>query len=105
LAHLAAPMFVLLVSQAVLVWFMCVVMSYRVMGRNYESAVMAGGFCGFMMGTTANAMACMDVLVRKYGPAPRAFIVVPLVGAFLIDFTNALVIVNMTDLVRKFLLR
>ena len=103
LAHLAAPMFVLLVSQAVLAWFMCVVMSYRVMGRDYESAVMAGGFCGFMMGTTANAMACMDVLVRKYGPAPRAFIVVPLVGAFLIDFTNALVIVNMTDLVRKFM--
>jgi ESS family glutamate:Na+ symporter len=70
------------------------------MGRDYEAAVMAGGFCGFMLGTTANAMACMDVLVRKFGPAPRAFIVVPLVGAFLIDFTNAVVITALVNLVR-----
>jgi ESS family glutamate:Na+ symporter len=48
-------------------------------------------------------MACMDVLTQKYGPAPRAYIVVPLVGAFLIDFTNALVITNTTDLVRYLL--
>lgn len=53
-----------------------------------------------MLGTTANAMACMDVLVKKYGPAPRAFIVVPLVGAFLIDFTNALVITAMANFFR-----
>jgi sodium--glutamate symport carrier gltS len=46
------------------------------MGRDYDSAVMAGGYCGFMLGTTANAMACMDVLARKHGPAPRAFLVV-----------------------------
>jgi ESS family glutamate:Na+ symporter len=42
----------------------------------------------------------MDVLVRKFGPAPRAFIVVPLVGAFLIDFTNAVVITALVNLVR-----
>ena len=65
---------------------------FVVMGRDYEAAVMAGGFTGFMLGTTANAMACMDVLVKKYGQAPRAYIVVPIVGCFLIDFTNALVI-------------
>jgi ESS family glutamate:Na+ symporter len=45
-----------------------------------------------MMGTTANAMANMKVLVDKYGRAPRAFLVVPMVGAFFIDFTNALII-------------
>ena len=62
------------------------------MGRDYEGAVIASGFCGFMLGTTANAMANMEALVERYGPAPRAFLVVPMVGAFFIDFTNALVI-------------
>jgi ESS family glutamate:Na+ symporter len=45
-----------------------------------------------MMGTTANAMATMDALVQRYGPAPRAYLIVPMVGAFFIDFTNALLI-------------
>jgi ESS family glutamate:Na+ symporter len=62
------------------------------MGRDYDAAVMSGGFTGFMLGTSANAMACLEVLSAKYGPAPRAFLVVPIVGAFLIDFTNAMVI-------------
>jgi hypothetical protein len=53
---------------------------------------MSGGFIGFMLGTTANAMAVMRALVERYGPAPRAFLVAPIVGAFFIDFTNALII-------------
>jgi ESS family glutamate:Na+ symporter len=100
LVNLAGPVLVMLVLQIGLVWLMCVLPSFRLMGKDYEAAVMAGGFCGFMLGTTANAMACMDVLVRKFGPAPRAFIVVPVVGAFLIDFTNALVITAMMNFFR-----
>ncbi len=61
---------------------------------------MAGGFCGFMLGTTANAMACMGELTSKHGPAPRAFMVVPLVGAFLIDFTNSGIITVALNLLR-----
>ena len=67
-------------------------MVYPVMGRDYESAVMAGGFVGFVLGTTANALTNMRTLVERYGPAPRAFLIVPLVGAFFIDFINALII-------------
>jgi ESS family glutamate:Na+ symporter len=100
LVHLALPMIVMLLLQVALAWVMSAVLAFWTMGRDYEAAVMAGGFCGFMLGTTANAMACMDVLVRKFGPAPRAFIVVPLVGAFLIDFTNAVVITALVNLVR-----
>lgn len=100
LVHLAVPMIAMLVAQVALVWAMCVALCYRLMGRDYQAAVTAGGFCGFMLGTTANAMACMTVLTEKYGPAPRAFIVVPLVGAFLIDFTNALVITTAVNLLR-----
>lgn len=65
---------------------------FRLMGRNYEAAVMSGGFIGFMLGTTANAMAVMRALAERYGPAPRAFLVAPIVGAFFIDFTNAIII-------------
>ena len=70
------------------------------MGRDYEAAVMSGGFIGFMLGTTANAMAVMRALVERYGPAPRAFLVAPLVGAFFLDFINALLITAGINLLR-----
>jgi ESS family glutamate:Na+ symporter len=92
LAHLALPLITILAAQVALCWLMCVAMSFPLLGRDYESAVMASGFCGFMLGVTVNAVACMEELVEKYGPAPRAFLVVPVVGAFLIDFTNSLII-------------
>ena len=91
LAGLAAPLLVNLALQVALVALFCGVV-FRVMGRDYDAAVMGGGFIGFMLGTTANAMAVMRTLVERYGMAPRAFLVAPLVGAFFIDFTNALII-------------
>lgn len=100
LAELALPLLVMLAAQVVLCWLMCVTASFYLMGRNYESAVMASGFCGFMLGITANAVACMDELVEKFGPAPEAFLVVPVVGAFLVDFTNALIITGMANALR-----
>ena len=92
LAGLAAPLFVNLVVQALLVALFCLWPLLWMMGRDYDAAVMAGGFTGFMLGTTANAMAVMGSMTERYGPAPRAFLVAPLVGAFFIDFTNAVVI-------------
>ena len=100
LAHLALPLVAMLVAQVALVWLLSVVVSFRLMGRDYESAVMAAGYCGFMLGTTANALASMDEVTRNHGPAPRAMLVVPVVGAFLIDFTNALVITAALNLIR-----
>lgn len=100
LAHLALPMLVILTAQVALIALVCVWPIFPVMGRDYESAVMSGGFVGFMLGTTANAMANMRALVEKYGPAPRAFLVVPMVGAFFIDFTNALVIVGFVNVLK-----
>ncbi|MGB9604671.1 MAG: sodium/glutamate symporter, partial [Bryobacteraceae bacterium] len=61
---------------------------------------MATGYCGFMLGTTANALAAMGELAARYGPCPRAFLVVSLVGAFLIDFTNATIITAAANLLR-----
>jgi ESS family glutamate:Na+ symporter len=92
LAGLALPLLVILVAQVILVLLFALTVSFRLMGKDYESAVMASGFIGFVLGTTANAVANMRALVARFGAAPRAFLIVPLVGAFFIDFTNALII-------------
>jgi glutamate:Na+ symporter, ESS family len=92
LAHLALPLSVILIAQVMVVLLFAATASFRLMGRDYDSAVMASGFVGFVLGTTANAVANMRALVARFGPAPRAFLVVPLVGAFFIDFTNAIII-------------
>ncbi|MGH9937677.1 MAG: sodium/glutamate symporter [Blastocatellia bacterium] len=100
LANLAVPLMVILVAQVALVAVVCFWPIFQLMGRDYESAVMSGGFIGFMLGTTANAMAVMRTLVERYGPAPRAFLVAPMVGAFFIDFTNALIITACLNIFR-----
>ncbi len=92
LVGVAVPLAVMLVLQVVAIAVVAGTVVFRLMGKDYESAVMAGGFCGFMLGTTANAMANMEALVERYGPAPKAFLVVPMVGAFFVDFTNAIII-------------
>ncbi|WP_236581301.1 sodium/glutamate symporter [Hydrogenophaga sp. BPS33] len=65
---------------------------FRCMGRDYEAVVICSGFGGIALGSTATAIANMSAVVRAYGAAPRAFIVVPLVCGFFIDLVNALVI-------------
>jgi ESS family glutamate:Na+ symporter len=92
LASMAGPLIVMLLVQVVLVAMFSLWPVFPLMGRDYDAAVTAGGFLGFMLGTTANAMAVMRTLVERFGAAPRAFLVAPLVGAFFLDFTNALVI-------------
>jgi ESS family glutamate:Na+ symporter len=92
IANLALPLAVILLAQVALIALVSLFLVARLMGRDYDAAVMSSGFVGFMLGTTANAMANMGVLVERYGPAPRAYLVVPMVGAFFIDFTNALII-------------
>jgi ESS family glutamate:Na+ symporter len=91
LGGLALPLAVILAGQLLLVAIASFVV-FRFMGRDYDAAVMSGGFIGFMLGTTANAMANMEALVHRFKPAPKAFLVVPMVGAFFIDFTNAIII-------------
>lgn len=71
LAGLVIPLIVILAAQVALIAAVCLTLIPRVMGRDYDAAVMSGGFCGFMLGTTANAMANMGALVERYGPAPR----------------------------------
>ncbi|CAA9332025.1 MAG: Sodium/glutamate symporter [uncultured Gemmatimonadetes bacterium] len=98
ISNLALPMLAILAVQVILVAIVCAWPVFPAMGRDYDAAVMGSGFAGFMLGTTANAMANMRSLVERYGPAPRAFLVVPMVGAFFIDFTNAVIITVFVNL-------
>lgn len=89
LADLAGPLVVMLAAQALLMGLFAYFVTFNVMGRDYEAAVMACGHCGFGMGATPNAMANMNALSEKYQPAPRAFFILPLIGSLFIDFFNA----------------
>jgi len=104
LAALAVPLLLILTAQVIVTTLFAVFIAFRWLGKDYEGAVAAAGWLGFMLGTTANAIACMSVLESRNGPAPRARLAVPVVGAFLIDFTNSFVILTGADFVRRFLL-
>ena len=92
LAELAVPMVVMLLAQTVLMFFYANFVVFNVLGKSYDAAVMTSGFCGFGMGATPNAMANMQAITGVYGPAPTAFMVVPLVGSLFIDFLNATIL-------------
>jgi glutamate:Na+ symporter, ESS family len=92
LAGVVIPLLVILACQVAFVAVISLLVIPRLMGKDYDAVVMSSGFCGFMLGTTANAVANMGALVERYGPAPKAYLVVPLVGAFGIDFVNGLLI-------------
>ena len=92
LAQLALPMLLLLALQALAVALYTSFVTFRVMGANYEAAVLVAGQCGFGLGATPTAIANIQAICSRYGAAPQAFILVPVVGAFLIDIANAIVI-------------
>ncbi len=92
LAALALPMFAILALQAIGVALFTTFITFRVMGSNYEAAALVAGQCGFGLGATPTAIANMQAVCERYGHAPQAFIIVPVVGAFIIDVANAIVI-------------
>ncbi len=92
LVNLALPIIIILAAQAALVAVLVVTLTFRVMGRNYDAAVIAAGQCGFQLGATPTAIANMQAITSRYGMSPMAFLLVPIIGAFLIDICNALVI-------------
>jgi ESS family glutamate:Na+ symporter len=92
LASLALPLFAILIVQAIAMAAYAIFVTFRVMGRNYDAAVLAAGHCGFGLGATPTAIANMQALTERFGPSHLAFLVVPMVGAFFIDIANAIVI-------------
>lgn len=92
LAELALPLMILLGAQLLLIFLYTYFVVFRVMGKDYDAAVLAAGTCGFGMGATPNAMANMQVLCDRYAPSVKAYLFVPLIGSLFADFINSLVI-------------
>jgi ESS family glutamate:Na+ symporter len=88
----AGPFLAIIAAQVVFIILYVVFVCFRVMGRDYEAAVTSAAFIGFNMGSTATAMANMQAIMSKYGPAPQSHLIVPLSGAFFIDLMNAFAI-------------
>jgi ESS family glutamate:Na+ symporter len=92
LAHVAIPMLVILTAQVAFMVIFAATVTFRTMGSDYNAAILAAGHCGFGLGASPNAVANMESLVKRHGPAPEAFLVLPIAAGFLLDFTNAAVI-------------
>jgi glutamate:Na+ symporter, ESS family len=92
LVSLAGPLLVILGLQVIVMALYAAFVTFRLMGRDYDAAVLAAGHVGFALSSTAAALAIMKAVTERRGPSPLAFVVVPMVGAFFIDIANALVI-------------
>ena len=92
LVGLALPIMAILAVQTVLIVLYATYVTFPAMGRNYDAAVIAAGHCGFGLGATPTAIANMQAVTGRHGHSTLAFLLVPIIGAFLIDITNALVI-------------
>lgn len=100
LSALAIPLIATLVIQVLLLALFAYFVIFRVMGRNYEAAVMASGTCGFGLGATPNAIANMNAMCERFGSAHTAYFVIPLIGAFVVDFLNASILMIFMNLLK-----
>ena len=98
LADLAIPLIVILLVQTVVMGLFAYFVTFNLMGRDYDAAVMATGHCGFGMGATPNAIANMEAFTSVNGFSTKAFLAVPLVGSLFIDFVNAFIIQTFTSI-------
>lgn len=99
LVDLAGPIVILLLTHVAVVSLFVIFVVFRLLGKNYDAAVMSAGYAGLALGATPTAVANMTAVVEKYGASPQAFLVIPLVGAFFIDIANAFVVKLMLGLI------
>lgn len=88
LAALALPLLTILASQVVMIALFCYFIAFKVLGKDYDAAVLVAGICGFGLGATPNAMANMSAVCYKYRYSVKPFLIVPIVGAMFVDIMN-----------------
>lgn len=98
IADLALPLFIIVFAQVFFIVFFSIFVLFKLLGKNYDAAVMVAGFAGHGLGATPNAMANMSAVVQRFGPSKKAFLVVPIVGAFLIDVFGIPIIITTINL-------
>lgn len=91
---LAIPLIIIVLIQVVFMVLFSIFVLFRGLGKDYDATVMVGGFIGHGLGATPNAMANLDVITKKYGSSPKAYLVVPIVGAFLIDLIGVIIVMS-----------
>ena len=92
IADLAGPILTILGAQFLVAVSLTLFVIFRIMGRDYDAAVVCSGFGGISLGSTATAMANMTAVTHRYGNSHLAFVIVPLVCAFFVDIVNAVMI-------------
>jgi ESS family glutamate:Na+ symporter len=92
IGDLAGQLFVILFMQTIAATLFILFVLFPLMGRDYQAAVLSGGFAGFALGSTPTAIANMTAITKSKGPAPLAFIILPLVAAFFVDIANSFII-------------
>lgn len=92
LAGLAGPLLVLLIAQVVFIIIFCYFLTFKLLGKNYDAAVMSVGHIGFGLGAVPVSMTTMSTVCAKYRYSRLAFFVVPVIGGFLSNITNAIII-------------
>ena len=95
LSGMAGSMMAILLVQTVVMWVYAYYVTFRFMGKDYDAAILAAGHCGFGLGATPTAVANMQSVTSMFGPSHKAFLIVPLVGAFFIDLVNAAILDRM----------
>ena len=101
LLDLALPMLIILAVQTAIMALYAYFVTYRFMGKGYDAAVLAAGHCGFGLGATPTAVANMQSVTERFGPSHKAFLIVPMVGAFFIDFVNAFILTGFVNFLGK----
>lgn len=98
IADLALPLFIIVFVQVLFIVLLGTFVLFRLFGKNYDAAVMVAGFAGHGLGATPNAMANMAAVTQRYGPSQKAFLIVPIVGAFLVDVFGIPIIITTINL-------
>lgn len=98
ITDLALPLLIIVLVQVLFIVLLAMFVLFRLLGKNYDAAVMISGFLGHGLGATPNAMANMHAIVGRFGPSQKAFLVVPIVGAFLIDVFGIPIIITTINL-------
>jgi sodium/glutamate symporter len=101
LLDLALPMLIILAVQTAIMALYAYFVTYRFMGKDYDAAVLSAGHCGFGLGATPTAVANMQSVTERFGPSHKAFLIVPMVGAFFIDFVNAFILTGFVNFLGK----
>lgn len=96
--QLALPLIIIVLIQVVFIVLFSIFIVFRGLGKNYDAAVMIGGFIGHGLGATPNAMANLDVITKKFGASPKSYLVVPIMGAFLIDLLGVPIVTTFINL-------